>query len=53
MMCDACKQGGIMNTYGHEQLASERHRDCEYADCACQHKVGKAIIRTIKKAPAN
>lgn len=51
MMCDACKQGGIMNSIGQEQLAHERHKACEYASCACQHRVGKAIYQDNKKAP--
>lgn len=48
MLCDTCKQGGIMNTYGHYQLARERHNECEYEGCACQHRVGKDNIRTVK-----
>lgn len=40
MICNACKEGGNMNAYGREDLANERHRDCEYADCVCQHRVG-------------
>lgn len=45
MICNACVQGGTMNSYGREQLARERHADCEYADCACQHLVGAWAIK--------
>lgn len=45
MICEPCKQGGIMNSYGREQLANERHSACEYTDCVCQHKVGNWTIK--------
>lgn len=48
MICRACVEGGTMNSYGRDELAHERHRECEYADCACQHEVGNW---TIKKPP--
>ncbi len=37
-----------MNTYKRDELAHQLHRDCEYKDCVCQHKVGNW---TIKKPP--
>lgn len=47
MICNPCLDGGRMNSYGHAQLARERHNACEYPDCYCQHRVGEGI----KKPP--
>lgn len=45
VICVPCQHGGNMNQYGREDLANFRHRDCEYEDCACQHKVGNWTIK--------
>lgn len=45
MICVPCQHAGNMNEYGREDLANFRHRDCEYTDCVCQHKVGNWVIK--------
>ena len=45
VICNPCQEGGNMNEYKREDLAHERHKACEYADCVCQHKVGNWVIK--------
>lgn len=51
MICDPCKEAGVINadasrvydpvSAGYLRLrAAERHGECWYKDCACQHQVG-------------
>jgi hypothetical protein len=43
MICKSCTDGGNANKIGLVEVAVEKHNECEFNDCCCQHKV-KATV---------
>jgi hypothetical protein len=44
MICKSCTDGGNANKIGLIDVAIEKHNECEFNDCCCQHKVKSNVI---------
>jgi hypothetical protein len=43
MICNFCVDGGNANKIGLVDVAVEKHNQCEFKDCYCQHKVKSTV----------
>jgi hypothetical protein len=48
MICKSCTDGGNANKIGLADVAIAKHKECEFKDCYCQHKVNSTITENEK-----